>query len=168
MGSELGISEDSDPEMRLDAAAIFYASFAGVWTLCIIAGAAFLVKNRHNSVVRIRGIALSLCAVAFLHCYWVSVQLGYMFGPVMPGDAEYWIMGLWLPLGIALFQASNSRFLHIARAQRRYVDHFEKDLGQSSSQKKNLMTRFRRMDHTKRAFILVGGGMVFQVCLIYY
>lgn len=163
MGSELGLTADTERALKLDGLAIFYGVFACVWTLCLLAGAVFLVLRRDSPVLRIRGIPLSLCAVGFLHCYFISVQLGYMTGPVMPGDAEYWIMGTWLPLGIALFHASNTRFLHVARAQRRFV--------QPSSDEKpkqngtGLIARFRKLDHTRKVFILVGCGMVFQVGL---
>lgn len=161
MGSELGLTADTPHALKLDGLAIFYAAFACVWTLFLLAGAVFLLRRRDNPVLRIRGIPLSLCAVAFLHGYFISVQLGYMTGPVMPGDAEYWIMGTWLPLGIALFHASNSRFLHVAKAQRRFLQVENNEKPKSTS--KGLIARFRRQDHTKKVFILVGAGMIFQV-----
>ncbi|KAE8132418.1 hypothetical protein BDV38DRAFT_275102 [Aspergillus pseudotamarii] len=72
-------------------------------------------------VLRVRGLPLSLSAIAVLHIYWVSVQFGCMIGALMPGDIEYWIMGTYLPCGIALFHASNSQFLYVAALQKKYV-----------------------------------------------
>lgn len=163
MGSELGLTADTPRALKLDGLAIFYAAFASVWTLCLVAGATFLFLRRDSPVLRIRGIPLSLSAVAFLHGYFISVQLGYMTGPVMPGDAEYWIMGTWLPLGIALFHASNSRFLHVAKAQRRFVEHSPKE--KPTRNGTGLIARFRKQDHTRKVIILVGSGMAFQVGL---
>lgn len=160
MGSELGLTADTPHELKLDGLAIFYGVFACAWTLCLAVGAIFLYRRRDSPVLRIRGILLSFCAVGFLHCYFISVQLGYMTGPVMPGDAEYWIMGTWLPLGIALFHASNSRFLHIAKKQRRFVQKMDE---KPKPSEKGLLARFRRQSHTRKVFLLVGAGMAFQV-----
>jgi hypothetical protein len=41
----------------------------------------------------------------------------------MPEDAEYWIMGTYLPYSIALFHTSNSWFLHVAKHQWKYTNH---------------------------------------------
>lgn len=155
---------ETKPTARVDSLAIFYAVLAGTWTCCLVAGVTFLLRNRDSPILRIRGIALSIFAVGFLHCYWVSVQFGYTTGPVMPGDAEYWIMSTWLPLGIALFHASNTRFLHVARAQRRFVAYEKVEAGQQTNgRRKGLLARFHRMGHTSKVFALVGAGMVFHV-----
>lgn len=171
--NELGLSHDTKPTLRLDALAIFYASLAGAWTLCLLLGAVFLFRRRDTSpVLRTRGISLSIASVALLHGYWISVQLGYMFAPLMPGDAEYWIMSTWLPLGVALFHASNTRFLHVAEAQRRVFfrlrggshDHGKVAwLPGAGGKRKGMIARFRRLDHTGKVFVLVGIGMAFQV-----
>lgn len=170
MGSELGLSssDDIEPKVRLDGVSIFYIVFAVTWTLCLLGGVGFLLKKRDCQILRVRGIVFSICAVGFLHCYWISVQLGYTFAPVMPGDGEYWIMSTWLPLGVALFHASNSRFLHVARAQKRFVqqqDQQEPDVEERSqmAKGKGLLARFKRLEHTRKVFVLVGVGMLFQV-----
>jgi hypothetical protein len=184
-------------EINLDAVGIFWTTLAIFWTLAILAGASFLLHNRQSAPLRIRGIPLSVGAVALLHGYWISVQLGYVVHDAMPGDAEYWIMGTWLPLGIALFHASNSRFLHVAKAQRRFVrdreekeeedveeeeeqgrqrleekiaeGRFQRRRGQEHARRelpplpRGLMSRFRRLDHTRKIFALVATGMLFQV-----
>ena len=167
MGSELGLTEGTtDLGVRSDRVSTFFAVFTGLWTLFIAAGAFFLYRRRDSPVLRIRGIGLSLSAVGFLHLYWISVQLGYAYRFAMPGDAEYWIMSTWLPLGIALFHASNTRFLHVARAQRRFVTYEKISDGQQQqpgAKSKGLLTQFRRMDHTRKVFVLVAAGMLFQV-----
>lgn len=150
-------------EFKLDKVGIFWASFAAIWTVLLVGGIAFLIVKRDSQILRIRGIALSICAVLCLHCYWVSVQFGYIVGYAAPGDSEYWIMGTWLPFGIALFHASNSRFLHIAKAQKRFVMQESDRLSIYKPKPKGFLMRFRRMDYTSKIFTLVGAGMVFQV-----
>ncbi|TQN67410.1 hypothetical protein CSHISOI_08023, partial [Colletotrichum shisoi] len=110
------------PAFNTEPAAVFWLVWAGVWTATVLCGMAFLFVNRHMPFLRIRGLALSFGAVAMLHLYWVSVQIGLSVGQFVPDGAEFWVMGLYLPFGIALFHASNSRFLHVAKAQRRYAD----------------------------------------------
>lgn len=155
--------------IEVDAVGIFWLSLAACWTVAVIAGASFLLYNyRRCPPLRIRGIPLSVGAVALLHGYWVSVQVGYVVRHSMPGDAEYWIMGTWLPLGIALFHASNSRFLHVAKSQRRFVRNVDEEDEErhDARRPRGLVSRFRRMDHTRKIFTLVGAGMVFQVRLL--
>jgi len=113
--------------------------------------AGFLLTRRDSTVLRIRGIILSICAVGFLHCYWISVQLGYMTGPLMRAMPEYWIMSTWLPFGIALFHASNTRFLHVARGQRRFV--VSEKVDDQHKKGKTLVARFRRMGHTRKVLL---------------
>ncbi|OBR10440.1 Integral membrane protein [Colletotrichum higginsianum IMI 349063] len=110
------------PAFNTEPAAVFWLVWAGVWTATVLCGMAFLFVNRHMPFLRIRGLALSFGAVTMLHLYWMSVQIGLSVGQFVPDGAEFWVMGLYLPFGIALFHASNSRFLHVAKAQRRYAD----------------------------------------------
>lgn len=164
MGSELGITGDTEHAAKLDGVGIFWIVLTCTWTLLLIGGMTFLGINRHMPILRIRGLGLSFCAISLLHMYWISVQLGYVDGPVTPGDAEYWIMGTWLPCGIAMFHASNSRFLHIARKQRRFAKQDSVVVStRPEPQHRNLVARFRRLDYTTRMLVLVGSGMLIQV-----
>ncbi|KAI9150356.1 hypothetical protein HJFPF1_10122 [Paramyrothecium foliicola] len=161
MGSELGLTADMAHEARLDAVGIFWVVLASAWTVMVLAGMGFLYVRRHMPILRMRGLLLSFSAVTCLHLYWISVQLGYVFGPIAPGDHEYWIMGTWLPFGIALFHASNSRFLHVAQGQKRFVQQ-EKCL-KVPEPKRSPIARFQQLDHTVKMLALIGGGMIFQV-----
>ncbi|PHH89505.1 hypothetical protein CDD83_5948 [Cordyceps sp. RAO-2017] len=167
MGSELGVTADSKPEPVLNTVSIFWASLACVWTALLVAGMAYLVSRRNTPMLRIRGLSLSLAAIVLLHLYWISVQLGTMIGPLAPGDAEFWIMGIYLPFGIALFHASNSRFLHIAEAQKKYLhgSHRSDGVAARSRSKRGVFARFRRLDYTSKILIVVGMGMLFQLFL---
>ncbi|KOS20617.1 hypothetical protein ESCO_005392 [Escovopsis weberi] len=163
LGSELGISEDTKPELRFDGVGIFYCVFATIWTLILASGMAFLWVRREMPILRIRGLPLSFAAITLMHLYWLAVELGYSYGPLMPEVAEYWIMSIWFPFGIALFHASNSRFLYVADAQRKFlntVETLERPLANN-----DLVGRWKRMDYTSRTLLLVSLGMAGQLFL---
>lgn len=161
MGSELGITAQTKPHPVIDNVSIWWITWLVFWTLIVVSGMVYLICNRHMPSVRMRGISVSLIAVVMLHLYWMSCQIGRIIGPLAPADGEYWIMGTYFPLGVALFQASNSRFLHVAKQQRRYAD------GSSSESKpvtgKGLVARFKRASYTTKLVIVVGTGMAFQL-----
>ncbi|EAW11112.1 uncharacterized protein ACLA_067510 [Aspergillus clavatus NRRL 1] len=166
MGSELGVRPDSKPEPIYSPVSIWWATWAGVWTLAVASGMAYLISRRNMPILRMRGLSLSLSAVVLLHLYYVPVQFGTMIGPIVPGDAQFWIMGTFLPCGIALFHASNSRFLHVAKLQRKYVYNDSRLIEIPPNRKKGgLLGRFQRLEYDTRILILVGIGMIAQILL---
>lgn len=165
MGSELRARTDVPTAPVIDSVGIFWICWTCVWTVLVVAGMSYLVARRNTPLLRIRGLSLSLSAITLLHLYWISVQLGHIIGPLAPAQAEYWVMGIYYPFGIALFHASNSRFLHVSKAQKKYARHAG-DISQSPSDsrpKGGILGRFRRLDYTSKVLIVVGLGMVFQV-----
>ncbi|KAK4081185.1 uncharacterized protein Triagg1_2717 [Trichoderma aggressivum f. europaeum] len=166
MGSELGLTADSKPAARLNGIGIWWICWATGWTLLLLWGMGFLIYKRHMPMLRIRGIGLSLSAISLLHLFWISVQLGYVLGPLYPGDTQYWIMGTYLPLGIGLFHASNTRFLHVAQRQKQYIDRADTLNASTAAKLSNnggILTRFRRLNHTTKVVFLVGSGMFLQL-----
>ncbi|ROT41977.1 hypothetical protein SODALDRAFT_268690 [Sodiomyces alkalinus F11] len=168
-----------------DGLGVFWTAFASGWTALLIAGMAFLHRRRHMPILRIRGLPLSFCAILFLHAYWLAVQLGYVYGHLMPNGVEYWIMGIYFPFGVALFHASNSQFLHVAKRQKKYAQlalpagsgkkpgqhqrqqHQQQQLAKkkTSSSKWPLVGKFRRYDYTTKMLAVVCAGMTFQFAL---
>lgn len=144
--------------VNLDAAGIFYVVFCGSWTLLLAVGMSFLWRRRNLPLLKVRGIPLSLTAVAFLHAYWMAVQLAYIANP-FPAQAQFWIMGLYLPIGIALFHASNSRFLYVAKQQRKFVQ----EGCANYVDKVRKLGRWRLGGHTGRLMPLIGVGILIQV-----
>ncbi|PHH62101.1 hypothetical protein CDD81_7594 [Ophiocordyceps australis] len=166
MGSEMGVSADSKAEPVLDPVGIFYICWAIIWTLVMAAGMVFLISRRHLPILRIRGLGLSLASIVLLHLYWASVQIGYVIGPLIPGDAEFWVMGIYLPFGMALFHASNSRFLHVAKGQKKYGQrgsHWAEARPAWLASGRGMRARFRRLDYTSKVLVLVAAGMVVQM-----
>lgn len=152
--------DGAKPRLNLDAVGIFWVTWCGVWTLFVGSGMGFLWYRRDTPLLRIRGLNLSFAAIGFLHTYWMAVQMAYISDP-FPAQAEYWIMGIYLPFGIALFHASNARFLYIARQQRRRF--VRKSYQQEGSIPTSIFGRFRQLSHTRKMLVVIGMGMALQV-----
>ncbi|KAJ6098139.1 hypothetical protein N7499_002513 [Penicillium canescens] len=104
-----------------DSLAKFYVSVAIIWTTALLIGSAFLIANRHEQCIRIRNLFLALSAVSFLHVYWILCMVAYSMGDKYPCVAEYWIMSIYLPLGIALFQANSMQLLSVFGIQEKLL-----------------------------------------------
>ncbi|KAI3032419.1 hypothetical protein CBS76997_11390 [Aspergillus niger] len=166
MGSELGVTAASTPQPAYTPVSIWWTCWAGTWTVIVASGVAYLVAHRNTPPLLLRGLGLSLSAVVMLHVYWTSVQFGTIIGTIMPGDAEYWVMGTYLPCGIALFHASNSRFYHVAKLQEGYIIRSSggNDL-YSTRSKLGVVDRFRRLAYTTKILVFVTVASLVQVFL---
>lgn len=164
MGLATRAAGEAPSGLRMDGVSIWWITFSTIWTAILIGGMVFLWTRRTLPILRIRGLPLSFGAVTLLHIYWLAVQWGYTYGHLMPAYVEFWIMGIWMPFGIALFHASNSRFLYVAQAQKRYLRTSSESLDRVG-RPKTLWGRFRAMDYTNRMLLLVCTGMVFQFFL---
>lgn len=165
MGSELGLTASSKATIAISSVTIWWAVWASVWTIAVVLGAVYLIIHRNSPPVRIRGLGLCLSAIFFLHMYWGIVQFALMIGAIMPGDTQYWIMGTWLPIGISLFHAYNTRFLYVAKQQKKYAQHGHLPLKSDPAmgRKTGLVARFRSLDYTNKILVTVSIGMFIQV-----
>lgn len=159
LGSEFGTTPDTKPVARLNAVGIWWIIYGAVWTAMVVAGMIFLFIKRKTPTVRLRGLPLTFSGIILLHLYWVSVQIGYSVGPLAPEVAEFWIMSIWYPFGIALFQAGNSQFLHVAKAQSRYAippsQMITKLDEKMAPRERNWLTKMLKLDQ-KRSSRVVG------------
>lgn len=167
MGSELGIDENTKAEAVYSPVAIWWDVWAAVWSVVIGAGMFYLIKRRNTPILRVRSLSLSLSAIGLLHLYWIACQIAVMIGPIMPGDVQFWVMGIYLPCGLALFHASNSYFLHVAKMQKKYAKYSFLVDSTPDAKRPNmgpgLISRFRRLDYTLKLVIFVAVAMVGQV-----
>ncbi|KAL7920570.1 putative GPCR GprK-type [Trichoderma austrokoningii] len=152
-----------------DRIGVFFISWCAAWTTTLIAGMAFCWYNRNLPILKIRGLPLSFFAIGFLHMYWILAQLVYPIGQTMPlvlaYDIQYFFMGLWFPLGVALFHASNLRFLHVARLQKQFTGPANRVESGCNGAKTSWLCRLRNMDYTTRSMLFIGLGMIIQVLL---
>lgn len=148
-----------------------------VWTMVLVAGLAFLWRHRRLPFLQIRKLPLVFTAVINLHVYGFVCTLGLTVGQVVPCDAQFWIMSIYLPFGMALLQAANSQFLYIASQQKKFAQFNNlEDLELSEKSKpvdpswswwKRTYEKVRRMDKVTRILVYIGIGMVVEVSFHY-
>jgi hypothetical protein len=157
------------PVVNWDDLGKFYSFFAIAWTVILATGMAWLVGHRKLPFLRIRNIPLAIAATAFLHVYLVKILLAYTTNGHFPCSAEFWIMSIYLPFGIALFQANMMQLLSISTRQRKLLEGDSvsaPQLTQGSGRVRGLWFRWRKLDLLKKTYVLIGIGMLVQVCLI--
>lgn len=157
------MAETEKPEARLDGLGIFWIIWTFVWTFIVAGGMVFLWRRRDMPMLRIRDLPVSFAAIILLHIYWGAIQTGYVYFPLFTPEGEFWIMSLYFPFGIALFHASNSRFLHVAKQQKELFASDEKMPSKSRVRPGSLLGRFQALDYSKKILVTVGLGMVVQV-----
>ena len=151
-----------------DSLGRMYIGIACVWTFLIAAGIVFLLANRDLPFLRIRNVPLAVSAVATLHVYWILCMTAYILNGNFPCGVEFWIMSIYLPLGIALYQASNTQLLDVASQQKKFIydgivdaeaptPEGPRPAWSRASNKWNTLTKFRK------SMLCIAAGMVIQV-----
>ncbi|KAK5048068.1 hypothetical protein LTR84_006258 [Exophiala bonariae] len=161
---------DGSLRYNTDGLGMTYISIVVVWTCLLLPAIIFLLKNRDLPYLRMRNIPLAVSAVATLHVYWILCLIAYVLNGYFPCTTEYWIMSIYLPLGIALFQASNSQLLSIATAQKEYIQ--GRAVGRPQAPPpararglRKYWQRLREYNATKNTMAWIGIGMVLQVAV---
>ncbi len=102
---------------NLDGWGILQLVFAILYTIVLLVLCGILWTQRHHPIIRMRKIPLAIAAVLVLHVYVVIILIVYPLNGYFPCSAEFWIMSIYLPIGIGLFQAQNQQLLLISRGQ---------------------------------------------------
>ncbi|KAH6970928.1 hypothetical protein BKA56DRAFT_495218 [Ilyonectria sp. MPI-CAGE-AT-0026] len=154
---------------KWDRVGVFYVSFCTIWTTLVFSGMAFCWFNRRNPILKIRGLPLSFASITFLHAYWILGQITYPVGATMPlvlaYDIQYFFMGIWFPLGIALFHASNSRFLYVAKLQKQFTHPELRSHTGCNGAQTSWLCCLRNMSYATIIMVLIGIGMILQALL---
>ena len=157
---------------NLDHLGILYLTIAGLWTVILLIGVSLLVKNRHLPYIRIRNVPLVVSAVCTLHVYWVLCFAAYVMNGFFPCATEFWIMSIYLPLGIALYHASNTQLLYIASLQTKYTaidgPMNEKDNSNNVRGWRRLLHQFQSLNSYKKTMMCITVAMLVQVRPSYY
>jgi fatty acid desaturase len=146
---------------------VFYVTFCATWTSIVAAGMAFCWVNRNLPILKVRGLGLSFASVVSLHLYWIMAQITYPVGVTMPiviaYSVQYFVMGTWFPLGIALFHAANLRFLHIAKRQKQFtLPSLSRQRGCNGGHS-SWLCRFRSLNYDTKVVSYIAIGLVIQV-----
>ena len=89
---------------NLDAAGIAYITTAILYSFVVFAELFLLYRRRSSFYIRIRNLDLVFLSVSLLHVYLIMVLLVYPLNGRWPCSAEYWVMSILLPSGMAVFQ----------------------------------------------------------------
>ncbi|TLD08111.1 hypothetical protein PspLS_12126 [Pyricularia sp. CBS 133598] len=155
------------PRLNTGPVSIFFMVWGVTWTVMLVLGMAFLYYNRAMPLVRIRGLRLTFAAVILLHFYWILCQFGLLIFEYVPPEIMFWVMGMYVPWGIALFHASNSRFLYVAEAQKRFVGKTTVARQKPfASKNKTLLGKFWKMEYERRIVVVICVGMALQFLLL--
>ncbi|KAL6245573.1 hypothetical protein RBB50_007572 [Rhinocladiella similis] len=150
-----------------DGLGFLYVGIVIAWTCLLLPVAIFLIRNRQLPFLRMRNIPLAVSAVAVLHVYWVLCMIAYVLNGFFPCATEYWIMSIYLPLGIALFQATNAQLFATATAQKRYIqgDIAVTTKGMQARGWRKYWQKLRAYNATKNTMAWIGIAMSVQILL---
>lgn len=140
-----------------------YAAVTVGWTVILTLGIAWLVFNRHLPHIKIRNLPLAIASTGFLHVYLVKILLAYTTNGHFLCSAEYWIMSIYLPFGIALFQAYLTQLRSIWEQQQRLIQHDGDRQVNDANSNVSIVDRWRALSRLHKSYCYIGIGMVVQV-----
>ncbi|KAL5397392.1 hypothetical protein PMIN02_002375 [Paraphaeosphaeria minitans] len=108
-------------DLVLDRLGWAYIGLDVAWTVALICGMGFLYYHCELPCIRIRRLPILFLGIIPLHIYGFVCVIGYVLGALVPCQAMFWIMSIYLPFGIAMFQTANSQFLHVASRQKQFA-----------------------------------------------
>lgn len=153
---------DGTKRPNLDTLGTGYIILAVVYTLILTTELYFLYRRREVFCVRIRNIKVVFAAVWMLHIYLVLVLLVYPWNGLFPCSAEFWIMSVFLPSGMAFFQACNARVLTAYESQRRLTRNFLEGARKKrlSFTPRGLCEAWKDLDAAKRVYLGTIVGLI--------
>jgi hypothetical protein len=160
--------------VNFDALGKIYVSIALVWTVILYTGITWLILNRNLYFLKMRNIFLAVVSTTFLHLYLVKILLAYVTNGHFSCAAEFWIMSIYLPFGIALFQANMVQLHSVSSRQKKLLQTLQTQgfLAQEAVPLRLperglrlLWKKWCAMTAARRTEILIAVGMVAQVSL---
>ena len=156
------------PLVNWDSLGKAYAAIAISWTVILYSGVAWLVVHRRHPYLKMRNIPLAIAATTCLQIYLVKILLAYTTNGHFLCSAEFWIMSIYLPFGIALFQANMVQLLSISTQQRKLLNVDRKTLRtlQHPRGHRGIWSWWRHLTSLKQTYVLIGVGMLLQVGIL--
>lgn len=140
-----------------------FAAVICAWTVFLVSGSIWLIWNRNLPFIKIRNIPLAILSTLFLHIYLIKICLAYTTNGHFLCSAEYWIMSIYLPFGIALFQAYLTQLRSLWEQQQRLI---QDDAGRQQVEivsKMNVIQRWRGLSRLRKSYCFIAAGMLTQV-----
>ena len=153
---------------NMDGLAKFYIAINVLWTSILLCGVTCLVLLRNLTFIRIRNVALAASAVLSIHVYLVFVLMVYPLNGRYPCSFEYWIMSIYFPIGVALFQAQNVQLLDLSCLQKQLMVAPVMRPAKHMPARRGLAgwrDRWRQMSLVSRTYVCTGVGIIVQVGL---
>lgn len=152
------------PVVIWDSLAKAYAGFIVGWTILLYAGVVWLVWNRNLPHIKIRNVPIAVTSVSCLHLYLIKIVLAYTTNGHFLCSLEFWIMSIYLPFGIALFQANLVQLHSISDQQQKML----KSSSSSSSslaprRSRSLWQKWNDLPQLQKSYTYIGIGMLLQV-----
>ena len=140
-----------------------YAALIITWTLVLLAGITSLLLKRRAPCIKLRNLPLAIASTAFLHIYLVKICLAYTTNGHFLCSAEYWIMSIYLPGGIALFQAYLAGLRSVWKEQRKLISGRTSEEHGEGAARKGLLGWWHGLSSSKRSYCVIALGMLVQV-----
>ncbi|EUC39131.1 hypothetical protein COCCADRAFT_31859 [Bipolaris zeicola 26-R-13] len=152
---------DGERRMNMDALGIGYMVFAIFYTIILSAELYFLYRRRDAFCIQLRNIKVLFAAVCMLHVYLSIVLFVYPWNGFFPCSAEFWIMSVFLPSGMAFFQACNAKVLTVYERQNRLTRNFLEGARKKriSYTPRGLYEAWRDLDAAKKVYFGTLAGL---------
>lgn len=121
MGYLSAHGHDWSDKYNYDGLGISYLVFAVVYSIIFYTMCGIVWYYRKHPIIRMRNIGLALSSLLILHVYLFLIFLAYPLNGHYPCNFEFWIMSIYLPIGIGLFQAQNQQLLMVSRGQNKLI-----------------------------------------------
>ncbi|EME42507.1 hypothetical protein DOTSEDRAFT_175624 [Dothistroma septosporum NZE10] len=145
-----------------------YAGFIIAWTVLLYVGVGWLVWNRNLPSVRIRNVPIAVLSVSFLHLYLIKIVLAYTTNGHFLCGAEFWIMSIYLPFGIAFFQMNLLQLYSISEQQQKLLSSSgstKSVLPSTSKDIRGIWKNWRSLSQARRSYVYISMGMFVQVVI---
>jgi len=143
-----------------------YTSLIVAWSLVLFTAIGWLLWNRRLPFVRIRSLPLTITSTLFLHTYLLKIFMAYTTNGHFSCGAEFWIMSIYLPFGIALWQINCTQLRSIAERQERLLTRqlsFNRTLALPGNRARGWWTRWKSLSQAQKSYVFVAIGLVVQV-----
>ena len=151
---------------NMDALGLSIIGFIVLCSALLALGITFLLYHRHLDFIRIRNVPLMISALLMIHVYLIFACLTYPLNGTFPCNLEFWIMSVYFPTGVALYQAYNMQLLSLSVLQKRLLLQPAKFLNKLAPPRHTitgLRGGWSRLNLLARTYLLIAVGVVIQV-----
>lgn len=158
--------DTSSPSFVWGAVGKAYMSVAIAWTVILFSGIVWLIFHRNLYFLKMRNVFLVAASSILLHLYLPKILLAYSTNSYFTCTAEYWIMSIYLPLGIYVFALSMLQLQSVSDRQKQFLKSdpsLDKKSGSLQMEDQRgfhwLRNRWHRAIAARNAEVMITAGM---------